>query len=356
MSRPILCCVALLVAFAAPRMASAQDAATLEQRLRQLERLQRVVEASVARAESANREMVDTIRVGSLVLIGRPADASLIGQAGVIGWAKLDSLYGNAATLITTAMLIFPQGRPIQGDKLLGKSFMHVRGPTELTPTSVALQVIRAGGAILGERSDSVLRNWLGPQLLNVGPSPIQFSRVYIEMVTTPSVAVRRCFDGSSAACQAALGLAGDLVTVWYDASERRSLVQNLQDVHLIGLRQQANGCLRAGNDSSCIAFLRAVGTPPPLSAASRQSLLRVALDAGGRDGFGRLIQSAGMPLHVRISRAAALPIDSVVGRWRGAILAARPHPVTLVPTMAWTALAWCVAFGLVALRSTRWR
>jgi hypothetical protein len=57
-----------------------------------------------------------------------------------------------------------------------------------------------------------------------------------------------------------------------------------------------------------------------------------------------------------RLALAAAMPADSLLRRWRAEIMAGRPHPVPIAAAAGWAALGWCVAFGLLALRSTRWR
>jgi hypothetical protein len=183
-------------------------------------------------------------------------------------------------------------------------------------------------------------------------------SRVYVELVTAPSVAVRRCYAGALDACSAALGIVeGDRIPIWYDAAERRVLVRQLQDVLNSGLRPAVvNACVQAGSDGACLDVLHALQIEPPLSSDARQSIARMALAAGGRDAFRRLSRSAGQPIARRLVLAGGVPLDSLLHQWRDQVIAARPRPVTMAASMGWTTLAWSLVFGLLALRSTRWR
>jgi hypothetical protein len=101
---------------------------------------------------------------------------------------------------------------------------------------------------------------------------------------------------------------------------------------------------------------LHAMSFDAPLSAEARHSLARLVLDVGGRAAYTRLLRYPGRPLSERLAFAAGLPRDSLMARWRSSILAARPKPVTITAPGAWTALGWAVVFGLLALRSSRWR
>jgi hypothetical protein len=186
---------------------------------------------------------------------------------------------------------------------------------------------------------------------------PVMRSRVYVELVTAPSIAVRRCYAGAVDACGAALGVVrGDPIPVWYDASERRALVRQWRDAPQLGVRPAINSCLRNESDAACLDVLRALQVGPPLTNDARQSLMRLALASGGPRAFTRLSQSAGQPFERRLAMASGLPTDSLLRRWRSEIIAARPKSVTMAASFGWSALAWAVVFGLLALRSTRWR
>src|ERR1041385_7713106 len=314
----------LALAMVVPLTARAQDVATLERRLTQLEALRHNPQAAAVRAESTSRESFDTIGAGSLRVVARLADAELVRRAAGIAWARLDTLYGTAAAAV-----------------------------------DVAFQLGRAASAQLAAHADTALTNWLGPQLLNDVPLGTMESRTYVELVTAPSVAVHHCFAGDLDACRTALGLLGpgvDRITAWYDAAERRGLVRHpLWSSPPTGSGPAMDACLLSGSDSACLDMLHRLTVEPPLSNEARQSLARIALRSDPT-AFGRLAASAGQPLASRLADAARQPSDSLISRWRVEIIAARPRPVTFAAGLGWTALGWMLVFGLLSLRSTRWR
>src|SRR5205809_447951 len=95
----------------------------------------------------------------------------------------------------------------------------------ELLRHTAVVAVARAGSAVIRAEADTVLSNWTGPLLLAEVPAATENARAYVELVTAPSEAVRRCYAGTADACDAALGLlAGDPALQWYDVAERRAL------------------------------------------------------------------------------------------------------------------------------------
>lgn len=360
MSRTGLAC-GFALALLLPHMARAQDAATLQRRLAQLAALRNDAQATTARADSASRESLDTIAAGALRVVGRPTDADLRRRAAGIAWARLDTLYGDAAAapLATAPLLFFLQGHPITDSRPTVAHLQRVTAPENATTIDVAFQLVRAASVRLAANSDTALTNWLGPQLFSDAPLAGMEARAYVELVTAPSIAAHHCFEADLDACRAALGLLRpgvDRVTVWYDAAERRGLVRHpLWSSPPMGLRPAIDACVLSGSDSACLDVLHQLTVEPPLLNDARQSLARLAVGAD-RTAFARLAAGAGRPLATRLSDAARQPIDSLISRWRVQVIAARPRPVTFAATIGWTALGWTVVFGLLALRSTRWR
>ena len=346
--------IATLVASAMPAIVTAQDTTALVQRLHRLELLRHTAVVAVARAESARRERLDTVRSGALVILVRPGEAWLVRQASAVAWARLDSLYGDeAATLSSTPMLFFLLGRP----RPQVAHLYPVIADSAATPPDVAFQLVRAGSAVIRAEADTVLSNWTGPLLLAEVPAATENARAYVELVTAPSEAVRRCYAGTADACAAALGLlAGDPALQWYDVAERRALVADATDFRLGRLRSAADACTLAGSDSACLEVLHANGIQPPLSTDARQSLVRLTLASGGRGALGRLAHGTSRSLSLRFALAAGMPVDSLILAWRRTIIEAKPKPVTIATARAWTALGWIVLMGLMAFRSSRWR
>src|SRR6267378_940717 len=343
--------IAALVASMMPAIVTAQDTTVLVRRLHQLELLRHTAAVAVARAESARREGLDTVRSGSLVIVVRPGEAALVRQASGVAWTRLDSLYGDeAATLSSTPMLFFLLGRP----RPQVAHLYPVIADSAATSADVAFQLVRAASEVIREKADTLFSNWTGSLLLAEVPAATEHARVYVELVTAPSVAVRRCYAGTADACAAALGLREGILQSWGDAAERRALVAHSTD-YLGRLRPAVDACM-LGSDSACLDVLHARGFEPPLSTDARQSLVRLTLVSGGRRALGRLAHGASRSLSQRFALAAGMPVDSLILAWRRAIIEARPKPVTIAPARAWTALGWIVLMGLMAFRSSRWR
>jgi hypothetical protein len=351
--------LATLAALALPARVAAQDAATLQRRVDRLAVLRHEATAARARADSMRRQRLDTVRAGHLVVLTLPGEAPLVRQAAPIAWMALDSLFGDDARhLATHPMLFWIMTRPVRYVGPDAARAQAVTAADDATADDVANQLVRGGATAMRSRTDTALANWLGPLLLPPTHADAERARIYVELVTAPSATVRRCYAGNVYACRAALGLVeGDRVTLWYDAAEWRAMVRRATQLERVTARAAVEACLTGQSDAACLDIVHALpGTDPPLSAEARHSLTRVAFTAGGRDAHGRLLRGAGRPLDERLAAAAGLPSDTLVQRWRETILSARPKPVTLSASGGWMALGWAVVFGLLALRSSRWR
>ena len=357
MCRSLVLGTVLLGVYASLR---AQDPAVLQRRLQRLETLRDAAGVAATRADSARRERLDTVRSGGLTILVLPTEAPLVRRAAPIAWAKLDSLYGDAAfDLLERPMMFYVMTRPIRyrGASIAG--YQNIMAPDSGAPEDAAQQIARAGAATILNRADSALSTWLGTLLLPVGDERVVLSRVYIEMATAPSIAVRNCFAGDDAACRAALGLVeeGDRLLLWFSPAERLALVRRATEVQRLAVGRAADACLTEQSDQDCLTVLHSLHwIDPPLLHDARQSLARLALDAGGRGAYRRLAGGRGQPLAERLAAAARISSDSLIRRWRSAVVAARPRAVPIGPAGAWMALSWAVVFGLLALRSTRWR
>lgn len=341
-------------------LAAAQDPAALQRRLTQLDALRRQAGMAATRADSARLEKLDTIRAGALLILVRPQDAELVRRGAEIAWWQLDSLYGDEARTLASRPLLFRfmegwgRTRPQYVTKL-----EPVLADSSSTRPDIAQQVVVGAAKLLRQNADTALANWFGTLLLPQGQAPAAAGRIYVELVTAPSAAVHRCYQGDAPSCRAALGLldGGDRVTLWFDANDRRALVSKMSVMDRAGRRSEADACLLGQSDEGCIAVLHMLTyLDPPLSVEARHSFARAMLAAGGRGAYGRLVRSAGHPLSQRFALAAGLSADSMALRWRAAIVAGRPKTVTLATASGWAALGWVIAFGLLALRSTRWR
>ncbi len=343
-------------------LATGQDPAALQRRLTQVDALRHQASIVAARADSARQERLDTVQAGALVILTRHQDAERVRRGAEIAWWQLDSLYGDeAATLAARPMMFWFLQRDGHPLPQFVTKYQPVLGDSASTATDLARQLVSGGATVLHQNADTALENWFGPLLLPMSPSAAEVARIYVELVTAPSAAVRRCYQSppDAASCRAALGIldGGDRVTLWFDADERRALVGKMSEMERAEQRAESDACLLAKSDESCIAVLHTVSyLESPLSVEARHSFARAALLVGGREAYRRLVRSAGRPMSQRFAEAAGVSADSMALRWRAAILAGRPKTVTLATASGWMALGWAIAFGLFALRSTRWR
>ena len=143
----------------------------------------------------------------------------------------------------------------------------------------------------------------------------------------------------------------------WFDAADRRHYVED--HLKFLPASQSQYAACASGDDATCIALMRLAphARPgPPLGITARLFLLALALDAGGRHGFDRLLDRPTQPLDARLAAAAGISVDSLTDHWRARVLSAHPQTVAADERAAWGAVVWGVLFALVALRSTRWR
>ena len=294
----------------------------------------------------------DTIRVGALTILANPSPLPLA-QAAAQAWPEIERFYGPAAQALARHPVVIQAVDPDTAVLTSGPAGI-LRIPWDQDQG----QLVRAlvGSADLGSL-DRGLRDWLeGPitPLFDLRPT---LSRVYVQLVTAPSQAVRHCFAGDLAACRDALSLTDTtgLISRWYGPEERRAIVASSfldWGPHQAGFRS----CV-TGSDSACLDLLESVGNVRhPLDYGARHTLLATAVALGGHGAFSRLLAASNGPTGTRLAEASLVTEDSLVARWRADVLAARPKPVALPPWGAWIALAWAGVFAGCALRSSRWR
>jgi len=300
----------------------------------------------------------DTIAVGGLRIIANPSPLPLR-EAAERAWPVIDSLYGRAGEDLPRYPFIF---RAVDPDSSVRRTVLHVgmELPWDLDlrgTTSVLLTTVTP------PHFDPALANWLGAALRPTLHPEDERAAVFVQLVTVPSDAVRRCFLGDIARCQDVLqvGDSTGLLARWYRTpAEREALVTGLFTDYFKRAATAASlqNC-RRHRDDACTALLQSLPSgalPRPLASAARLLLVRIALRAGGRDAYQRLVARPSAPVGERLASAAGMDIDSLVVRWRNAALAARPKPLTLPWWASFAAIGWTAFFGFCALRSSRWR
>lgn len=333
---------------------------------RNLERLRQMWENAAAasgRVDSLARLRLrmglDSIRAGNLVILAPAALRSLAAAIAPQVWGRVEAVYGEEARTKTGPIVVgiyhSDSGPPPYGF------------PVDVVPIPVdpaarhewnARQVETRIPDELRTRLDPQLNKWLS-QAITLRAADSAPPDLYEDLVTSPSPLARSCFVGDLTACRSALGLAParDPATDWYDATGRRALVRTLnRDPHNAVWYEQ---CVEQAVDVACIHILRgpdSIHTAAPLISGSRELLVRLALAVGGQRSFHRLLDSAGRPLVQRLETTSGISSDSLMTRWRAAVIAARPEPVMLTAGTSWVAVMWAIAFGALVLRSSRWR
>ena len=299
----------------------------------------------------------DTIRAGALTYLVNRSPLPLA-QAAAIAWPQVERYYGPAAQAFAQRPFLIQAVDPDTNEDVPPGRAIKILWNTEVAPLSRALVAMADLGSL-----DPGLRDWLGGAVVPRFDSGPGHAAVYVQLVTAPSRAARRCYSGDRGACSDALSLRDmtDPATRWYGADERRALAAMEYDSPFAGAHRQeqaAHAC-EQGSDSICLELLRALPPgrlPPPLDYQARLTLLETAVRLGGPETFRRLIAMPPGLMGQRMAAAAGVSEDSLVGRWRSDVLAARPAPVSLPPWGAWVALGWVIVFGTCGLRSSRWR
>ena len=300
----------------------------------------------------------DTIAFGGLRIIVNPSPLPWR-QGAELAWPVIDSLFGSAAAELPRYPYIF---RAVDPDTGVRRAVLHVgvEIPWDLdlrATTTVLLTTVTAPDF------DPALADWLGSALRPTLRPQDERAAVFVQLVTAPSQAARRCFLGDIARCKDVLQI-GDstgLLSRWYvTPAEREALViGSFTDYFARGATAPSLQRCGQHHDDACTALLQSLppGTlPRPLAPPARTVLVRVALRAGGRDAYRRLVAHPGAPIEARLSSAAGIDIDSLVAVWRNDVLAARPRPLTLPWWATFAAIGWTAFFGFCALRSSRWR
>jgi len=341
----------------------AQDTVVMRLRSRadSLLRAWHEAQAIASVADSLERERAtagrDTIAVGHLRIIANRSPLPLR-KAAERAWPAIDSLYGSAAAdLIQYPYII----RAVDPDTTVPRSVFHVglEVPWDLDLQWTTTLLL---SNVPGPPLDRPLADWLGAPLRPALDPAEERRAVYLQLVTAPSQAVRACLLGVLARCAdvLALGDTSGLLERWYPSPpERRALVtESFGDFFNHGATAQSFQACLALSDAACTGLLRTLppGTlPRPLAYAARATIVREAVRLGGRDSYRRLLESD-VQIGGRLAAAAGIGVDSLVGAWRNAIVAARPTAVALPWWAVGAAFGWLAFFGACGMRSSRWR
>lgn len=309
---------------------------------------------------------LDTLRFGPILVVTfpdqrRPAE-EIVGAA----WEEIAPWVDGSPSLSGTTFFFDWRGRKTPPS--LEPGVVPIRAPAWVAASTMGWHTGAALGRALSGDLGGPLAAWTGNWTVGPPPRP---ERVYRELATTPSRANRACLRGDTHACAAALSALADRppLTEWYTPEEAGALALQLHDRWMQqswyrrDLQTQAGG-LRCGEGASagryeaCYAYLDEMGNrvPPPLTATARQTLAWVALERGGQGAWDRLTADPSRTPMEALEAASGLTADGLVSEWRDWIMEERPVVYAELPGTVAVAVAWFLIFGLLAMRSTRWR
>ena len=198
---------------------------------------------------------------------------------------------------------------------------------------------------------------WVANDLPSDTAASTVWAQARLSLLSSGAAVARRCYGGDLAQCRLALRLKepSDPVVDLYDDTDRRRLVGHVEDDWRGRSLSSGAGVCIAGNDETCIALLRGLEIPDPVSSAHRVQLVQVAMSMGGADAMQRLLLTSGT-LDERLAAAARTPTDSVVRVWLHHVRSGSKSSEDMSPLIAGFSLGWTVLFGAMALRSSRWR
>ena len=210
---------------------------------------------------------------------------------------------------------------------------------------------------------DSAFGAWIMVGRVPLRPArPSEGADAYIEIMTAESAALRRCQSGDKESCLDVLGvdsLPGARLARWYAPQDYRTLLRAVAPAREDSAAVAAwVRCREDRDEPACVVAATSLANdrvPTPLSATARVTFLREVLEAGGANAYERLVTTDGS-VRTRLTEAAGMPLDTVVGRWRARISESRPERMRLRPGLVVASLGWTGALlGLALIRRGPW-
>jgi hypothetical protein len=323
----------------------------------------------------------DTVTIGPMRILTERSTDTLARRGAEFAVASLSPLYGRALDELRTHTLVVRTERATDTEDTT-KAFVMVAEARQGAAKDPSRFVLRSGrekerfpvvvaaekelvAAVLRDAAlklmlaaaDTGLGRWLFSQLpVDTVPST-EWTRARIDLLSSQAVVARRCYAGSVHDCRLSLGIteSADPALDWFDAADRRKLVEGIRKNDYNGGDPVATEACYAGSDSACVSILRSATLPTPVSSNQRINIVRLAISLGGSGSMERLLLTPGT-VDARIAAAACVPTDSVVQLWVARARSARTVSDDMSPGIAASSLGWILLCGVLALRSSRWR
>lgn len=330
-----------------------------------LDRLARRYEALDARAKQmaeAGAPGVDSVRVGTLLILTDSSGSAVFQEARQRFQRALEERLDTIGFPLLAGARIgvrFGNPHPGWGHLVSGDAQLITVQLRHRTPEWLDGQLSHAVDALLARRGGASLAAWRADVRLFQDPAPLR-EATYLELLMARVPSAQGCYEGSLDACARGLNLTPDLPerSAEANAALRRFIARHLN--HRAGetaLAPSYAACVERGDDAACLTFLERAGLQEPtLSTRAAGTLLATVRDLGGPAALARFFADTGATIVPRLEAAAAMPIDSLLARWRDTILAHRPVPTSVPGAMQWLVIGWAGVFIAFATRSTRWR
>lgn len=343
--------VGLLSLALAGGAAAGTHAQTVARHRARVDALTRRLTGLEARMDSLER-LEDTLEIDGVRFVVPPGQQPLAAEAARRALAQLERRYGAADRRLFDGLVVRMGGVLADADRLR----------QDVNPIVVMVDNLRFNG-LGGSALDAWGAWWAGDDY--------DLRGAYLDLVTSPSVAATRCFEGDIARCAQILGLepVADPWTDLFDEGGRRIwIARRMGYLEWWGWPTPETGatlfrqCVEGHADAACLELLHMDSLPAPvprpdvLSSRARRSLLVVSRDAGGDGTFTRLLADTTAPLGSRLSAAAGMPLDSLLATWHARVRAAEPEATRVGAVAGWTSVLAVILAGALALRSTRWR
>jgi hypothetical protein len=366
--RAICRCAVLLLSFGATAL-QAQSQAEYRTRVQQLVPLWKSVTAEARRVDSLRaRDLpTDTVRVGPLTILSDSGLGDLTRTSATRAVAALDARFGTGVDALRSRVFALVRrgpatpGKAIVGLGEIGATGTLVRvNELQASPELVAESWAARGSEALTRQLGGDFGHWLGNVLPVDSADADQWVGVRIDLVTSRFQVARACYVGDIDACERALGITGlaDPIQNWFSPMERREFLYRIRYRLQHARPAEFDACFAHGSDSACLALGALVlpsEIPPALGPASRQNLARLAMTIGGTQSFARML-TAPSAVGARLQAASGISTDSLVRRWRAAVLTTEAPHTTMTAGLAVMSLFWVATCGALALGSSRWR
>lgn len=349
--------------------ARAQSQADYRAEVQRLAPIWRSVTAAGRREDSLRVRALpnDTMHIAALSVLVGPGFAALARAAAESASAGLRARFGASTEALRTHLFTLTRqpDSPVDSSTVnvgevdtLGRVSTNFRTPA--TVPAVSESWMRRGALVLTSDLGPSIERWLN------GPIPVDTATrddwvgVRIDVVTSSFQASRDCYGGNLTSCERALGVVDERSPArsWYTPEERRDLVRKDGYALRRGQEDEFARCVAHDAADACTALAAQIPedeVQAPLGTASRQSLIDLAMQLGGPGAYARML-AAPDDRGGKLTAAAAIPLDSLVARWRDKVVLTEAPQTTMTPGLALMSLVWVTTCGALALGSSRWR